>query len=270
MVTPFIRFIFNVPNFFCTDRVQMPYRLPRRLRLRRKPAYGRRRRPAYRRKWQQRRQIRHGYIYISRKLSNITVQSGAGGVAGAPFLNDPTGTCLTLGTPVGTTMANVYDVPFSMGFQLNQLMNSNELTAIADKYRILSASVKVHYNNTAGANGVGGTGTSGSIPWIEYIQDKDDALPPSIAGMREKMGCRNKYFSSSKPAVTMAVRPVPAPFLLGSGYAVPSRSPYINTSNAAVPHYGLKGVFHSLWLPTTVVGLMEFDVTLKVALRDIQ
>lgn len=215
-----------------------------------------------------------GGFVITRKLSMINIQSGAGGVAGNPFLNDPTGSCLTLGTASSSTMSNAYDIPFSMKFRLDQLMNSNELTALADRYRIISVLVKVHYNNAAQPIATTSTGSAGVLPWIEYIQDHDDASVPTLALLREKMGSKSKYFSASKPTIKMGVRPLPAATVFNNGitsaYSVPKRSPYINTAYPSVEHYGIKGVLHSCWLPTSVVGMFEFDVSVKLALKDIQ
>lgn len=243
---------------------------------------GRRRRPlmAVRRRRVPRRRLgavprgpRNGGFMVVRKLPIITLQSGAAGLAGNIFLSDPTSSCLSLATPVATTVANTFDVPFSMKFRLDQLINVAELTNLADKYRIISVYIKLHYNNGASPTGTT-TGPTGSLPWIEYIQDRDDANLPTLNVMREKMGVKRKYFSNSRPVLGMACYPVPATEVFQNGittaYTVPSRAPYVNSTYPGVEHYGIKGVFHKLWLPSTVNSLIDIDIGFKVALKDIQ
>lgn len=214
-----------------------------------------------------------GRFNITRKLSMIQTYSHPS-VAGTMQLNDPSGTCLTLGSPVlvtGTT--TVYDIPFSMKFRLDQLMNSSDITNLADKYRINSVKVKVHANGlTTNYTGLSAAGQ----PWIEYIADHDDATVPSISQIREKMGVKTKYFSGVKAAVSMGVRPRVADTVfangVSSGYAVNRFSQYINSTYPNVEHYAIKGVLHNVQLSGTanVVNLFDWDVTQFVTVADLQ
>lgn len=241
--------------------------IPRRLRVRR-------RRPGARRPLRRYKRVRRhntGFLSIVRKASQITTYSTAG-VAGAITKNDPTGTCLNLGTPVyiaGTD--NCYDIPFSMSFRLSQLMNSGDITTLADAYKIVSALVKIHAN----WNFVGGLQTS-AVPWVEYIQDHDDATVPAISDLREKMGTKNKYFNASKPTILMGVRPKFADSIFNNGvttaYAVGNKREWINSTYGGVEHYGIKGVLHNVQLPGSGSGgtLFNWDVSLKVVAKDFQ
>lgn len=189
-------------------------------------------------------------------------------------LNDPTGTCLSLGTPVLITgTANCYDIPFAMKFRLDQLMNSNDITNISDQYKINSVKVKVHVNGQSTYY----LGNAGSVqPWIEYIQDYDDATVPTLAQIREKMGVRTKYFSGVSQAVTMGVRPRIADVVFGSGvsnaYAINKRAQFLDCNYPNVEHYGLKGVLHNVQLPGTsnVSSLFDWDVTQYVTASRLQ
>lgn len=232
-------------------------RLVRRKRLARRPM---------------RRPRRTGGFLIARKTALIQTYSNAS-VAGTIVKVDPTGTCLSLGTPVAITgTSNCYDIPFSMLFRLDQLMNSGDITSIADKYKINSVKVKVHVNGLSNIylNNAGST-----QPWIEYIQDHDDAAVPTLAQIREKMGVKTKFFTGARMAVTMGVRPKVADTIFGSGvssaYAV-GRSQYINTAYPNAEHYGIKGVLHNVQLSGTanVSSLFDWDVTQYVSVADLQ
>lgn len=217
--------------------------------------------------------VRKGGFNIARKTALIQTY-GSTSIAGIMTTNDPSGTCLTLGTPTLVTGSlSCYDIPFSMKFRLDQLMNSNDLTNIADQYMIKSVKVSVHANAVS-MSFVGNSGAG--QPWIEYIQDHDDATVPSIASIREKMAVRTKFFSGARASVTMGVRPRVADAVFGSGvstaYAVNKKSQWINTAYPNAEHYGIKGVLHNVPLAGTsgVAPLFDWDVTQYVAVADLQ
>lgn len=214
-----------------------------------------------------------GFLKLNRKLPKIVTYASTG-AAGVLSLNDPTGNCLSLGTPVLITgSSSIYDVPFSMKFRLDQLINSADLTNIADRYKINSVKVKVHVNN---ANMSFAGNSAGGQPWIEYIQDHDDATLPTASFMREKMGVRNKYFSGARYAVTMGVVPRVADEVYSNGittaYAVNRPRQWINCAYPGVEHYGLKGILHNVPLIGTTNGniIIDWDVTEFVTVADIQ
>lgn len=237
---------------------------PRRRRVVRKPKVNRRRR-VYRRAKNAR-----GYVLAKRKLPLITIGSGG---AGIPVLNDAgLGTCVTLGTPAASLglPAGYYDVPFSIQCAFNQQTNSGEFTNLFDRYRIKHFSVRVSNN----AN-VSTTQTGGNLPYIEYCTDSDDNVPPGASIFREKMGIKTKYFSSSKIAIVMSMTPKPAQTMyntaLLSGYAVPTKAPFINSTYDAIPHYGIKGVIRHMWLSGGAnQNQLTLDATLTHECKDIQ
>lgn len=214
---------------------------------------------------------RTGLISLVRKTSQITTYSTPG-AAGLINKNDPTGTCLSLGTPAYITGTdNCYDIPFSMVFRLDQLMNSTDITNLADQYKIVSAIVKLHANwNLAGSS------QTNAIPFVEYIQDHDDGAVPAISLIREKMGVKTKYFGTSRPFILMGVRPRFADTIFNNGltsaYGVGSRKEWLNSQYPAVEHYAIKGVLHNVYLPGSGTGgtLFNWDVSLKVVAKDFQ
>lgn len=214
-----------------------------------------------------------GVLKIARKTALIQTYSNSL-VAGTIVKVDPTGTCLNLGTPVAITgTTNCYDIPFSMLFRLDQLMNSTDITNLADQYKIQSVKVSLHVNGLSNIylNNAGST-----QPWVEYIQDHDDATVPTIAQMREKMGVRTKYFSANRFKISMGVRPRVADTVFGSGvssaYAIGMRSQFINCTYPNAEHYGIKGVLHNVQLSGTsnVSSLFDWDVTQYILAKDLQ
>lgn len=208
-----------------------------------------------------------GSLYVTRKISKISLSSS--GVAGVPSLNDPSGTCVVVGTPVLLTGATAtYDVPVAFKFRFDQMLNANELSVLFDRYRLLNAHVMLH-NNSANTNGGFPT------PWVEYITDHDDAVAPTPAFMREKMGCKNKYFTASRNRISLGCKPVPSTQIYNNGvttaYGVPRVSPYINMSYTGTEHYGIKAIIHNVYLPATAnQSLIDIDVTLKAMCKDVQ
>lgn len=240
-----------------------------------RPAAGRRPRRKYqaKRRPMRRRYARKGFVKIARKTALIQTYSNAS-VAGTIVKVDPTGTCLDLGTPVLITgTSNCYDIPFSMKFRLDQLMNSTDITNLCDQYKINSVKVDLHVNGMSNIylNNAGST-----QPWLEYIQDHDDATVPTIAQIREKMGVKTKYFSGNRFKVSMGVRPRVADAIFGSGvttaYAVNKKSQWINATYPNAEHYGLKGVLHNVQLSGTanVSSLFDWNVTQYVVAADLQ
>lgn len=210
-----------------------------------------------------------GSIVVVRKPSIIRT-SCSPGIAGTITIQDPTGTCLNLGTPVYITgTQNCYDIPFAMTFRFDQMMNANELQVLFDRYRILSALVRVHYN-------VDNSNEVKTMPWIEYIQDHDDAGLPSVAGMREKQGSKTKFFGTNKFMIKMGVRPRFADSVYNNGvttaYGIGNRKEFLNTQYPGVEHYGIKGVLHNVPLSGNGSGgnIFDFDVSLKVLCKDVQ
>lgn len=230
-------------------------------------------------KWRRMRKYRkiarkpsQGFLKITRKLPLI-VASNNTGVVGTLNATDPTGSCLFMGTPVPKTGYNqVYDVPFSLAFNFNQMVNAAELIPIADQYKMVSNLIRIECPATT-SQMPGGNSTP--TPYVEYIQDYDENAVPNVNTFREKMGIKTKYFSSTKPVIKMGVRPKPTSLFydtgLANGYGRPRSAPWLDTTSTTVPHYGIKGVLRNVWLPAVVNSSpFTFDISAKVLLKDIQ
>lgn len=214
---------------------------------------------------------RTGGMFVVRKLPQFVTQNllGAPGSYGVPA--GQLSTCLTVGTVTASPAGgNIYDIPIALQFRMGDLVGSTEFQNVFDKYKITSAKIKVQTTlNTAQQNTV-------PIPFIDYVADKDDWTPTSVSDFREKMGVKSKYFSGSRPSITMGVKPVPAAEIYNSltftGYAVPGRAPFINMAYPDVPHYGIKAVLRNVYLPglSTTEASLTWDVSLGLALKDVQ
>lgn len=231
-----------------------------------------RRRQLRRKRYNKRNAIRRlnssspGYINVNRRLPHISCEALA--FAGGIQTTDPTGTCLTLGTPTqvpGTTAGmNMYDVPFTLAFNLAQITGSGEFTTLFDYYKINGVKVQVKvFPNSAAATGVG-------LPWLEFWNDHDDSNPVSALAAREHMGSKQRFFNASKMATSLYVKPTPLADLAGAASAImPGK--WINCANTGIPHYGIKGIIHNYYLSgSTGQNQVVFDVAQNLSFKGVQ
>lgn len=193
------------------------------------------------------------------------------GVAvGTITTNDPTGSCLSVGTPILEANNVTYSIPFSMNFRLNQIINHTDVTNLCDAYKIKYVSIKLQYvkNNT-------NVGSPGPTPSVMWIQDHDDAtIPTSVNAVREKMGVRTKRFGMNQE-FKIGIQPRVADAIFGTGplaaYSV-AKPMWINSTYDNVQHYAIKGVITNVWLAsaTTTLTQFNFDVTTLLQGKDFQ
>lgn len=149
----------------------------------------------------------------------------------------------------------------SIQFKLSDLPDYSEFTNLFDEYCI--SRVKIHFRPAALTNL---TGTSYNNPWFIYVVDKDDAATPTTydtlmqyPSVRIRSGVRD-HMVSFKPRFSVSI-------YNGVSDAYGSRTGYIDCSNAAVPHYGLKwGIAKAV--ASTV--LYEIWVTYTILLRGVR
>lgn len=212
-----------------------------------------------------------GIIKITRKMPEVAVKSTS--LVGTANLVDPSSTgVLSLGTPIiSIGSANSYDIPFSMTFKLNQLLNHTDVTGLCDRYKIVGAYVRLYYNKSNAQ-----AGAQAGMPYVEFITDHDDAGVPSVASLREKMGVKLKTFKNASSYIGMKVVPKPSRELyrtaISTAYEVPTKAPFINSTYPDVEHYGIKGVLHNVFLAASTDGIenFKFDVSLTVIGKDFQ
>lgn len=245
----------------------MPF--TRRRTQKRKTAYGKRKTMAKRRAYRKKRTMGGGYMKLVRKLPEIYVRNT--NVAGVAQVNDPTTTCVSLGTPILDAVGNTYSVPFSIKFALNQVINSTDITNLADQYRIKRAYIRVMYQSSQSNVG------SGTImPNLQWVTDVDDAVvPASINEVREKMGCRFLSFGFNTIR-KISVVPKLQDTLANVGGVVANAAPkayqWVNSSFPGVEHYAIKGILSNMTLVTLATALtsFKFDIALSLEARNFQ
>lgn len=210
-----------------------------------------------------------GYFNINRRLPFISAQ--ATNILGNVSVIDPTNTCLAVGipTPVSGGLSGLYDIPFSMAFRLDQLVSYPELTSLFDNYRINSVRVdlKAFYNSSSV--------TSIGLPWVEFYTDHDDATPPSATVIREIMGTKSRYFSGDKIMTSIYCKPRPNTMVTdAAGTATPAAimtRQWLDCADPDVPHYGIKGVLHNVYLGGTAgQNQFQFDVKVNASFKGVQ
>ena len=222
-------------------------------------------------KRRRRQRLSKGFLTLRRKTAPCYVTNSA--TAGSPTAVAGSGVnanWLQLGTPVAVNGLN-YDVPFSMQFTMSDIIAYTDVTNLCDQYRINNVQVSINYNsNSADVNG------PSSMPGIYYITDDDDAGVTTVNAVRQRMGLKYKSWGSNRTHVSMGVRPKVAPLLYGpggtTGYAIPLRATWINTLSDSVPHYGIRGYFTNVYLPSSTSKdqsvLFTFDITYSVSGKD--
>lgn len=223
--------------------------------------------PATRRIYYQR--SKKGYLRIIRKLPDICVANSA---LNTPTLTDPTGT-VQIGNiqPSAGFPANTYDIPFSIKFTLSSLINSSDITNLADKYKIRGAYVRLYYNNSNSS-----TGSAGGMPFIQYHTDHDDVTVPTVQRVRETMGVKLVTFRNASSYIGIKCNPRPTREIFGTGitsaYEIPTKSVWIDCNNNTVEHYGVKGVISQMFLPApaSANSVLKFDIALVVEAKDFQ
>lgn len=209
-----------------------------------------------------------GKMFVVRKVQEL-LSSVPSSVAPGNYALNVTNNSITLGTPVAVPGGlNMYDIPFTVRFRLDELTSYTELTSLFDRYKITGCLVKCHLLNFPADSRI-------VAPYIDYIQDYDDANTITVSQMREKMGVKTKAFTTAKPIVTMGVRPRVAQEIYSSGvstaYAVPRGSTWINAQYPSVEHYAIKGILRNAYLPATAGALpISWDISYGVALKDAQ
>ena len=198
--------------------------------------------------------------------------------AGIPNISVNAGTQqFYIGTPEPhPVLTNVYSVPFSCEFSVDQLVSNSELLTIADQYRINKVWIKCIWNTQAIGGPVGTGGYASVTPQLLWIQDYDDSSVNTTLQLRQKMGLRLKSLSPNR-FTTITVSPKVAKqaydgLTTTSAYVVDKGKQWVNSSYGSVPHYGIKGFVQNLDLNTlnAVTSCLTFEVMMSVSLRHLQ
>lgn len=215
------------------------------------------------------RPARTGFVSIVRKTKEFSIENSS--VANTPVLcqdggkNNYTGNILQIGN-LQADAGGSYAVPFSMQFSLDQLINSSDITSFADNYKIKAIYVRAYFNHNMSS-----AGSLNSMPYLQYINDHDDAVVPTLSNLREKMGVKMKTF---RQGGYIGFKVNPKATIVQTGSSVPSliSGGWCDSNVPTVLHYGIKGCISQLYLPTTATAQMaiKFDVAYHVVAKDFQ
>lgn len=215
-------------------------------------------------------QHKNGYLVLSRKCKEITLQ-GSQILAGQfGVVDNNTLSCLQTSVAETTAVVNHYNIPFALKFAMSQILNYGDITSLADQYRLKKTVIKIYYNSNSSqvSNYV-------MLPQLTYCYDNDDATVPTSDQIREKMGARMRYFDN-KNHITLVIYPKCAPIVYNNGIVLNAqaigKSTWINSSYPNCEHYGLKGVLQNVYIPGTALTqpTFKFDVTHHLEAKDFQ
>lgn len=219
--------------------------------------------------------MQRGYLKIVRKCQEFWLQNTA--VSGVPRIGwisggaevNYTGTILTLG-PNTISMNGSADIPFQMKFALSDIISYSDIATLADNYRIKGVYIRIFPNFTDST-----LGSLFSYPSLNYIIDKDDAAVPTVTQLREKMGVKTRTF---KPGQYIGIS-LPYPNFqvqvqdsTGTTTGLPLGNKYLDCSDVNIPHFGIKGYFGNVDLPTTNIAKVsfKFDVAMCIEAKNFQ
>lgn len=244
--------------------------MPRRYASKRKMY--RKRKPMRRSRARQAR--RNGVVRVVRRCTEQNVYNTATTAVAAA-----SGSVVIIGTPYQTPAfvgSTYYNVPFSIDTQLDDLLNSTDLTQMADKYKINWVNVKAYVtSNTASAGG------TSQLPSILWSTDEDDAAIPAsttagLNSIREKMNSKLRQFKQNGSAISIFYKPKITNTIAGAAGAPIAggvmAAPFIDCNHPNIPHYGVRGFLQDVNLASTasVYTQFKFDITMSVTLKDIQ
>lgn len=211
-----------------------------------------------------------GFCRVKRKMPMCVVKTDA--LLGSfSVVDDGPGTLVSLGTPspsIGLP-SGWYDLPFAMTFAINQATNFTEFSALFDEYKINAVNIRVSPNST-----IAQSATSQTLPYIEWVYDHDDSVPPNIATFRERMGIRTKFFNATTNSANMYCRPRPVSQVYATpaiGYSTNQKATWLDMSNTTVPHYAIKGVIRHVYSPgINAQSQITLDGQLDLSFKGVQ
>lgn len=144
----------------------------------------------------------------------------------------------------------VQSIPWQQRFQLTDVQNYTDFTALFDSYKIDKITFEMQlltnpstYDNNAPA--LGSTADLYNETWFPvmwYVNDDDDETVPSLALLREKQGVKRVVLKPNK-IIKFSIKPTFQKVVYQTattvGYGL-TRG-WLDCVDASVPHYGIKG-----------------------------
>lgn len=197
---------------------------------------------------------------------SIIYVAGAGTIGQNGHPSNDTG--LSLSAVSADNLSACYQFGWSHDFRLVNAVGSTEFTTLFDKYKITGIKYKIMYQcNDAQVAG------SQVLPIIHYAVDTDDSsTPASLTAVQERSNTKSKVFGNTQ-TISFFLRPKVAASLyqssISTGYEV-KKAPYINSSYASIPHYGVKVWMNNVYMVTANNTAITIEPTYYLALKDVQ
>lgn len=162
-------------------------------------------------------------------------------------------------TPAGVTGSNAAKYG-AIGFTLDTVPNYSEFTALYDEYKLLKATVFIWLQFPPSS---GAFTTTAYSPVLFIARDRNTSTAPaSTTEVTEYAGHKFRKLSDMK---ILRFSAVPNVMVNANGYTVKTEfSPWLNTSDATIYHYGFRYAID--YLPTGAA--VNFLVKYKLAFRN--
>lgn len=150
-------------------------------------------------------------------------------------------------------------------FRLSDLPNYTELTNLFDNYRIVKVMYRWVLFRNVNADSVT-LSARGVYPNLMWIHDFNDSSSVGRAQMMTNANMRELYLSDQRPATKWySIRPSTLSTTFETGIGAPGYSPkwrqWLDTTDANVPHYGIKLNINQLF--TNMVVKLETKYILE-------
>ena len=153
---------------------------------------------------------------------------------------------------LGPTVVDNYN-PFtaqfglSANFQLRDVINPTDFTALFDRYKIIGVKLKFQYQNMTGADAVNWSDLKGNgptytqIPIMDYSYDCDDSeIPTSRPQVQQKGYAKQKLLTAMRP-FSVYYKPRVTKSIYATNPAFTSeKACYLDCNSTDIEHYGFK------------------------------
>lgn len=157
---------------------------------------------------------------------------------------------------------------FGVFFRLSNTTNASELTQLYDSYRINAVTVTMSWNPESG---VVVPANPANFPEFWYKRDYDDAVTPTSTTMFEQSNQTRIWRpTNSRTFKSFRIRPAVINTIGGDDGVFSSSMwrPWIDCSDANVPHYGLKIMVNGA--ASTNYGRLSLRVAYRVSCKNVR
>lgn len=136
-----------------------------------------------------------------------------------------------------------------MAFSFDDIIAKTDFTTLFDQFKINRVVVQIKMlpcPEATNAGQVSATNLGTWYPTIWYAPDYDDITTVSLSDIKEFGNVKHRVLRPNKE-INISISPVTLQQIyqtsVSTGYACNFKKPYLDMSNTAIPHYGLKMVF---------------------------